>query len=184
MSRLGKKPIVIPQGVIVELSKGEIKIKGEKDEVKQKIHPLVAITQKDNSLSISVKHPEIKEERALWGTFFSLLQNMIEGVTKGYEKRLVIEGVGFTWEVQNDKLIIKVGLSHPLEYKIPSGIIAKVEKGVLIIRGADKQLVGQVAAQIRAIKKPEPYKGKGIRYIDEVIRRKAGKQAATAAKPV
>lgn len=181
MSRLGKKPISIPVGVETKIVEDQIIIKGPKGEIKQKIHPLVIINIENNNLKISVTNPENKKQKALWGTFVRLIQNMIEGVTKGFEKKLQLVGIGFRAQVSGDKLVLNIGFSHPIDYQIPSSVKISVDKDIITISGIDKQLVGEVAAQIRKLKKPEPYKGMGIRYLGEVIRKKAGKKAVAAA---
>lgn len=178
MSRLGKKPISIPAGVEAKIDQNQIIVKGPKGETRQTIHPSVVINFENNALAISVKEPEKKEQKALWGTFVRLIKNMIDGVTKGFEKKLQLVGIGFRAQASGEKLILNIGFSHPVEYNIPKGIKASVEKDIITISGIDKQLVGEAAAQVRRLKKPEPYKGVGIRYIDEVVRRKAGKKAA------
>ncbi len=178
MSRIGKKPIVIPVGVEVKLEPGQIIIKGKKGELKQEVHPFVKIEVKDKEILLNVKNPEDKKQKAIWGLFGSLIKNMIIGVTEGYEKKLEIVGVGFKVNLQGDKLVLNVGYSHPIEFKLPQGISAVVDKNIISISGIDKQLVGEVAARIRRIKKPEPYKGKGIKYVDEIIKKKVGKAAA------
>lgn len=175
MSRIGKKPIPIPPGVEVKVDGNSIKVKGTKGELIQEIHPLVKIGVVDNLVKIEVSNPKIKKQKALWGLFGSLVKNMIEGVTKGFEKKLEIIGIGFKAAVSGNKLTLNLGFTHQIEFDIPKGIIIIVEKNILTISGFDKQLVGETAARIRALKKPEPYKGKGIKYIDEVVRRKAGK---------
>lgn len=180
MSRLGKKPIIIPSGVEIKLDQNQIIVKGLKGEIKQAIHPMVIINLEDKNLKISVKNPEEKKQRALWGTYVRLLQNMIEGVTKGFEKKLQLVGIGFRAQVSGNKLVLNIGFSHPVDYQIPAGIKVDVEKDIITISGIDKQLVGEVAAQIRRLKKPEPYKGMGIRYLGEVVRKKAGKKAVAA----
>jgi large subunit ribosomal protein L6 len=177
MSRIGKQPIDIPEGVEVKIDDQKITIKGPKGELSQEIHPQVLVTQKDKIIKIEVKDPEEKSQRALWGLFQRLISNMIEGVTKGYEKKLEIIGVGYKAALQDKNLILNVGYSHPVNFAIPQGIEVKVEKNIISVAGIDKQQVGQVAAQIRSIRKPEPYKGKGIKYVDEVVQRKAGKAA-------
>lgn len=180
MSRIGKKPIKIPNGVEVKINKDELNnfvvdFKGPKGSLTVNIDKKVTVEEKDKELILTVKNPESKSDKALWGLSRSLLNNAILGITEGYSKRLEINGVGFKAELQGKKLVLKVGFSHPVEYDLPEGIEAEVEKNKIKILGIDKQLVGQVSAEIRAIKKPEPYKGKGIKYEDEVIRRKAGK---------
>ncbi|PKL72353.1 50S ribosomal protein L6 [Candidatus Kuenenbacteria bacterium HGW-Kuenenbacteria-1] len=182
MSRVGKQPINISEGVDVKIENQNILIKGSKGELIQKIHPNVKIEQKDKELLINVQKPNNKKQRALWGLFQRLISNMVEGVTKGFEKKLEINGLGYKAEVVGDKLVLNVGFSHQVNFDISKNINIKVEKNVITISGFDKQLVGETAAQIRRIKKPEPYKGKGIKYVDEVVRRKAGKAAKTAGK--
>ncbi len=182
MSRIGKNPIEIPEGVEVKIEAQELTIKGPKGELKQKIHPLVNVEQKENQILVKVNQPEDKRQRSLWGLFGSLIKNMVEGVTNGYEKKLEINGVGYRVELKDDLLILNVGYSHPIEYKLPEDITANVEKNLITISGIDKQLVGEVAAQIRKVRKPEPYKGKGIKYEDEVIIRKVGKAASKGAE--
>ncbi len=180
MSRIGKKPIEIPNSVEVKINKDELNnfvvdFKGSKGSLTVNIDKKVTVEEKDNQLILTVKNLESKSDKALWGLSRSLLNNAILGITEGYSKTLEINGVGFKAELQGKKLVLKVGFSHPVEYDLPEGIEAEVEKNKIKISGIDKQLVGQVSAEIRAIKKPEPYKGKGIKYEDEVIRRKAGK---------
>jgi large subunit ribosomal protein L6 len=182
MSRVGKQPINILEGVNIKTENQNIIIKGIKGELVQKIHPNVKIEQKDKELLISVQKPKDKKQRALWGLFQRLISNMIEGVTKGFEKKLEINGLGYKAEVSGDKLILNVGFSHQVNFNIPKNINIKIEKNIITISGIDKQLVGETAAKIRKIKKPEPYKGKGIKYLDEVIKRKAGKAAKATGK--
>ena len=179
MSRLGKKPIVIPSGVQVKLEAGVINIKGPKGELSLTIHPMVLITSGADGLTIAVKNAVDKKQRALWGTFVRLIRNMIIGVTAGFEKKLQLVGIGFRAQVSGEKLILNIGFSHPVEYQIPAGAKILVEKNIITITSVDKQLTGEVAAQIRRLKKPEPYKGVGIRYFGEVVRKKAGKKAVT-----
>lgn len=178
MSRIGKRLINIPEKVTVKIDAGNIVVKGPKGELSQFLHKDITIKQDGNNLTVSTKNPEEKFDRSLWGTYGSLINNMVIGVTEGYQKTLEISGVGFVWEVKQNKIVLKIGFSHPVEYILPKGIEAKAVKNILTISGIDKQLVGSVAAEIRALKKPEPYKGKGIKYSTEIIRRKAGKQAA------
>jgi large subunit ribosomal protein L6 len=180
MSRIGKKPIEIPQGVEVKFEDSQIIIKGPKGELKQEIHPMVKVEQKDKQLIVSVTDEGNKTQKSLWGLFGSLIKNMVEGVTEGFNKKLEVNGVGYKVALQGDKLILNVGYSHPVEYNIPKGIETEVDKNIISLSGIDKQLVGETAAQIRRIRKPEPYKGKGIKYDDEVIIKKVGKTAAKA----
>lgn len=180
MSRIGKRLINIPEKVAVKIEPGKIMIKGPKGELSQFLHKDITVKQEGDNLVVSVKDPEEKFNRSLWGTYGSLINNMVIGITEGFQKSLEISGVGFVWEAKTDKIILKIGYSHQVDYNLPKGIEAKVVKNTLVISGIDKQLVGAVAAEIRALKKPEPYKGKGIKYSNEVVRRKAGKQAAGA----
>ncbi len=182
MSRIGKKIRPIPTGVTVEINKVNLKVKGPKGELTLKLHPRVIVTQKDNNLEFSVRNENDKNERALWGTFSSLVNNMIDGVTNGFKKELEINGVGFRASMKGQNLSLEIGFSHPVEVKPMPGTSLKVEKNVITVEGTDKQVVGEMAAIIRGLKKPEPYKGKGIKYMDEVVRRKAGKTAAKGAK--
>ncbi len=175
MSRIGKKPIIIPEKVELTLEKHKIVASGPKGKIQLDIHPHVHVEKQENTLIVGVEHPEDHKDAALWGLFRNLIFNMVHGVTEGFSKELEINGIGFKAEVKKDILVLQVGYSHPVEYKIPMGIEIKVTKSIINVSGIDKQLVGQTAAEIREIKKPEPYKGKGIKYVDEVIRRKAGK---------
>ena len=181
MSRIGKKPIIIPDDVKVEIKENELVIKGPKGELKQKIHPLVRIELKDKKILITVSEPKEKRQKALWGLFGSLIKNMIKGVREGYEKKLEVIGVGYKVNLQGNKLILNLGFSHPIDFPLPSGITGAVDKNIITLTGIDKQQVGEMAVQIRRLRKPEPYKGKGIRYFGEIIRKKAGKTAAKAA---
>lgn len=180
MSRIGKKPIEIPKNVEVKINDGFIIVRGPKGELNFKIHPHVLIKIEGTEINIKVKNPEIKEDKSLWGLYGSLIKNMIAGVTAGFGKKLEINGVGYKSQVSGEKLILNVGFSHQVEFVIPKGIAVAVDKNILSVSGIDKQLVGETAARIRAVKPPEPYKGKGIKYIDEIIRRKAGKAAKAA----
>lgn len=175
MSRVGKKPVVIPAGVTVELKDETLKIKGPKGELVLPVHPKVTITQAESELTVSVKRPDVKAEKALWGLFRALINNMVVGVTTGFTKTLEINGVGYKASMSGTKLVMALGYSHPIEMETPKGLEAKVEKNIITITGIDRQLVGQFAAEIRSQREPEPYKGKGIKYSDETIRRKAGK---------
>lgn len=178
MSRLGKLPIQIPSGVEFSLDKNLLKIKGPKGQLEQAIDPLVKIENTAEGLVVKVEQTKDKKERAFWGLYRALIVNMVIGVTEGYEKKLEIKGVGYKVTVAGNKVNLNLGFSHPLEFELPEGITAVAEGNTLSISGIDKQLVGETAARIRKLRKPEPYKGKGIRYSDEIIRRKAGKTAA------
>jgi len=178
MSRLGKLPIELGEGIQAKIEGDFIVVKGPKGELKEKTHKLVKIEIDDKEIKVSVANPENKNERALWGLYRSLVRNMVMGVRDGFEKKLEISGVGFRAQASGKKLTLNVGFSHPVDFELPEGISAAVEGNVITISGIDKQLVGETAARIRRIRKPEPYKGKGIKYVDETIIRKVGKTAA------
>jgi len=178
MSRLGKLPIVLPAGTAAVLKDGVLTVTGPKGQLQQAIRPEIQITIDQDKILVNVANRENRQERALWGLFHRLIGNMVVGVTSGHEKKLEINGVGYRVNLAGQKLIFSLGFSHPVEFVLPSGITAAVEGNVVTIAGQDKQLVGEVAAQIRRLRPPEPYKGKGIKYIDEVVRRKVGKTAA------
>jgi large subunit ribosomal protein L6 len=182
MSRIGKQPIKIPQGTEVKLENGFVVVKGPKGELKEKLHNFVKVEIKSEEIIVSVNRPEVKKEGALWGLFRTLIQNMVAGVNQPFEKKLEINGVGFRAAISGTKLTLNVGYSHPVDFQLPQGVSAKVDANVITLTGISKYLVGETAAQIRKIRKPEPYKGKGIKYADEVIRRKAGKSAAKGEK--
>lgn len=180
MSRIGKKPILIPNGVNVKIKDQFVCVSGPKGELSFHFRPEVRFEKKESTINVKVKNPEEKKGRELWGSSRALLANMITGVVNGYEKKLEINGVGYRASISGEKLILNIGFSHPVEFLIPKNIDIKVDKNIITVSGIDKQFVGEIAARIRAIRKPEPYKGKGIKYIDEVIRRKAGKVVKTA----
>ena len=177
MSRLAKRPIAIPAQTEVTVSGGLVMVKGPKGTLQRPIHRMVTVEVGQGGVQVSPKGESL-QSRALIGTFASHIKNMIGGVNSGFSKKLLIEGVGYKWDVQGKTLNLALGFSHPVKVAIPDGLTVKADKGALDISGFDKELVGQFAADIRAMKKPEPYKGKGIRYDGEVIRRKQGKKAA------
>jgi large subunit ribosomal protein L6 len=177
MSRLAKRPIAIPQKTEVTVSADTITVKGPKGTLARPAHRLIAVEQGADGVQVSMKKDTL-EARALVGSYASHIRNMFEGVTTGFSKKLLIEGVGYKWDVAGKTLNLSLGFSHPVKVSIPEGLTVTVEKGTLTITGFDKEQVGQFAANVRALKKPEPYKGKGIRYDSEVIRRKQGKKAA------
>lgn len=182
MSRIGKQPVIVPAGVKVNLSAVDISVEGPKGKLHRLLPPVVSVEFKDGKLEVKRPNDDGKT-RSLHGLTRALLNNMVEGVTKGYSQGLHIEGVGYRAAVAGKKLTLSLGYSHPVEFSIPEGINIAVENQTeLMVSGPDKELVGQVAANIRFLRKPEPYRGKGIRYKDEVIRRKAGKTATTGAK--
>lgn len=178
MSKIGKQPIKIPDGITVEITGSEVIIKSVKSELKTPLLKGIKPILEDGYLRLDLTG-EGKQARSNWGTMRSLLANAVYGLTKGFEKTLLLEGVGYRVTKEGNDLLMNLGFSHPVRYKAPEHITFEVEKNsVLRIKGFDKTLVGQVAAEIRSFKKPEPYKGKGFRYADEIIRRKAGKKAA------
>ncbi|MBU0661533.1 50S ribosomal protein L6 [Patescibacteria group bacterium] len=180
MSRIGKQTIEIPQGVTVSVAEGSVAVKGPKGELNRILNSLVTVVLTDNVVTVDVANKEDKKERALWGTFASHIKNMVIGVTEGFKKQLEINGVGYRVAMQGKDLKVEAGYSHPVIYKMPEGIIASTEKNLITLESSDKELLGRIASEIRSIRKPEPYKGKGIKYVDEVIRRKAGKTAKAA----
>lgn len=177
MSRIGRKPIQVPSGVSVTINGNEIKIKGPKGELGISYHPNMRVSFKDNVIEVT-RPDDLKENRALHGLTRALIQNMIKGVTEEYKKILDIVGVGYKAELKGNNLLLSMGYSHPIYFIPPAGIKLETPTPTqIIVSGIDKQLVGQVASKIRSFRKPEPYKGKGIKYSTEVIRRKAGKTA-------
>ncbi len=178
MSRIGKKIIAVPQGVTVAVENGVITVTGPKGSLQQQLHPVVSIEQNEEGLQVKVANEENKQQRAVWGLFGSLIRNMIEGVVNGYKKELEVNGVGYRVAMKGTDIELNVGFSHPVTFKVPAGVTATTQDNRITIEGIDKQLVGETAAQIRKIRKPEPYLGKGIKYVDEEIRRKAGKAAS------
>ncbi|QSH39266.1 50S ribosomal protein L6 [Candidatus Kaiserbacteria bacterium] len=176
MSRIGKQAIVIPAGVEVSITDNVISVKGKGGELQKNLHDDVSIVVDGEAVVVTPKN-ETRAAQALWGTFSSHMRNMIDGVNTPFEKKLLVEGVGFKVDLSGSKLVLNVGFSHPIEMIVPDGLDVSVEKNEITIKGANKETVGQFAANVRANKKPEPYKGKGIRYHDEVVRRKEGKRA-------
>jgi len=179
MSRVGRKPIEIPKGVEVSIEGSLVKIKGSKGELQREVRPEIKVEVKDNQILV-IPLKEIKGVKTFWGLTRALIANMIKGVTEGYQKKLEIEGVGYRASLEGEDLVLNIGYSHPVKIKKPEGISFSAEKNAIIVSGIDKEKVGQIAAKIRAVRKPEPYKGKGIRYEGEQIRRKTGKKAIGA----
>ncbi len=177
MSRIGKKPVSVSTGVEASVRANVISVKGPKGTLSFAHHPDVSVALTDGVFTVS-KVGEAKRAQAVWGTTAKAIANMIEGVTKGFEKRLELNGVGFRMAVQGKKINLALGFSHPVEVMIPDGIEAKIEANILILSGIDKQKVGQFAAEVRGLKPVEPYKGKGFKYVDEIVRRKEGKKAS------
>ncbi len=188
MSRIGKKIINIPKDVEVKIDGRRVVVKGPKGELSEITPSELKVELRDSTGEESGGQKELiitpqgesKKIYSLWGLFRSLVSNMIKGTTEGFEKKLEVEGIGFRAALSGNKLVLNLGLSHPVEIEAPEGIEFNVEKNVITVSGRNKQLVGQIAAKIRDQKRPEPYKGKGIRYSGEIVRRKAGKKAAAA----
>lgn len=181
MSRIGKLPITIPNGVTVTINGQTVMVKGPKGELQHTVNPEIKVEQNENQIVLTARN-DSQEARSLYGLNRTLVANLVIGVTDGFKIRLEIQGVGYRANVQGNKLVLSLGFSHPVEHPIPNGIEVKMDeesKNVIIVTGIDKQLVGQQAAVIRGYRKPEPYKGKGIRYEGEYVRRKTGKAAGS-----
>lgn len=177
MSRVGKKPVTIPAGVEVLIQDGVLTVKGPLGTLTRSIRPEVSINVEGGVATVSPLQSSL-EAKALWGTYASHLENMVSGVQKTFQKKLILEGIGFKMEVKGSDLSMSLGFSHPVTVPIPEGLTAVVEKGTLTVSGINKELVGEFIAKVRALKKPEPYKGKGFRYEGEVIKMKQGKKSA------
>mgnify|MGYP003385975344 CR=1 FL=1 len=177
MSRLAKRPIAIPKQAEITVSADSISVKGPKGTLVKPAHRLISVEVLPEGVQVAQK-TQSREAQALVGTYASHMRNMMHGVTQGFSKKLLIEGVGYKWEVQGSSLNMALGFSHPVKMDIPQGLTVVAERAALTISGFDKEMIGQFAANVRALKKPEPYKGKGIRYDGEVIRRKQGKKSA------
>lgn len=177
MSRIGRQIIAIPEKVTVEINDGLLTVKGPKGELKREFKPVVTVNVNGSEVTLTPNRTDI-ETNSLWGTYASHVKNMIKGVVEPYVEKLILEGIGFKAEVAGTNLKMSLGFSHPVNVEIPAGITMTSEKGLLTITGIDKEAVTQFAANLRSMKKPEPYKGKGFRYEKEVIRRKQGKKTA------
>jgi large subunit ribosomal protein L6 len=177
MSRISKNPIEIPAGVTVSVDKSTVSVTGPKGSLTRTFNPLIAIAMEGNTIVLTKKGEDVFA-RSLWGTVGSHIKNMMMGVQTPYEKKLILEGVGFKSAVSGKSLDLALGFSHPVKIEIPEGLTVTADKNIISISGIDKELVGQFSAYVRSQKKPEPYKGKGFRYDDEVIRRKQGKKSA------
>ncbi len=177
MSRIGKQQIQIPAGVEVHFDAHAVRVKGPQGELVRELRDEVIFKKEDTIITAEPRRND-KFSRSLWGTYVAHIKNMIAGVVTPYSKKLLVEGVGFKWDVKGQDVNLSLGFSHPVVKTIPKGLTVVAEKGTLTITGIDKEAVGLFANQIRSLKKPEPYKGKGIRYSDEVIRRKQGKKSA------
>ncbi len=178
MSRIGKKPIPILEGFQVKIEDQKVIIRGPKGELSKEIPQEIKIEIKNNKIFVIPKI-ETKRTKSLWGLTWALLFNMIKGINDGYEKKLQIEGLGYRVSLEGQNLILQVGFTHPVKIESPEGIKFSVEKNIITVSGIDKELVGQIAAKIRKVRPPEPYKGKGIRYLGEIVRKKMGKKAVT-----
>ncbi len=177
MSRLGKKGIEIPAKTEVKINDGIVTVKGPLGELSRTFKKNIVITMEGNKIDLKPAKDTL-ENKALWGTYASHIMNMIEGVNKGYTNKLIVEGIGYKADVTPTEITLKVGFSHPVKVAIPKNLKVTSEKGIIVITGIDKELVTSFAACIKSIKKPEPYKGKGIRFEGEIIRRKEGKKTA------
>lgn len=176
MSRIGKKVIKIPEGINAVFNNGLLSVKSAKGVIERMFKPTISIKIENGEITFAPEKIN-KQTKALWGTVASHTKNMIEGLTKGFEKKLILEGVGFKSEVKGNKLVLALGFSHPVEVSIPEGVSLKAEKNVITGNSINKDLLGEFMASVRALKKPEPYKGKGFRYEGEIIRRKEGKKS-------
>ena len=178
MSRIGRKPVTVPKGVTLQLEGSNVAVKGPRGELRRSLHPDMQVALEKDQFTVT-RPSEEKRHKALHGLTRTLVQNMVEGVSKGFSKTLEIQGVGYKAEAKPYGVNLIVGYSHPVKYEAPKGIKISVDNNTVVkIEGADKELVGQVAAELRGVRPPEPYKGKGIRYQGEQVRRKAGKTGA------
>ena len=178
MSRLGRKPIPIAKGVNVTIGADTVAVKGPKGELKRSIPEGVKVKLEDGNVVVT-RDSDSRDHRARHGLMRALLANMVKGVTDGFERKLEINGVGYRAEVTGQKLTMALGYSHPVIYDLPKGIGAKVDKNIVILTGSDREMLGETAAKVRSFRPPEPYKGKGVKYIEETIRRKVGKTGAS-----
>ncbi|MGA6927092.1 MAG: 50S ribosomal protein L6 [Desulfosarcina sp.] len=175
MSRVGKKPITIPDKTSIDYSDRQLVVKGEKGTLSRTLHPAVDLTIQENTISVTIDQDD-RKNRSLQGLTRSLVANMVDGVSKGFERTLEINGIGYRAEMKGNAIVLNLGYSHPIDFELPDGISAAVDKNnVIRLTGIDKEKVGQTAASIRKLRKPEPYKGKGVKYAEEYIQRKAGK---------
>ncbi len=176
MSRIGKKIIILPEKTELKVVDGSVLVKGPLGELSRVLHPVIEVKVSGNEARVNIKKVTL-ESRALWGAYASHITNMIAGVNKLFEKKLILEGIGFKSEVSGNKITLALGFSHPVVVLIPESLKVTAEKNVITVSGRDKEQVGQFTARLRSLKKPEPYKGKGMRYNDEIIRRKQGKKS-------
>lgn len=180
MSKIGKQPIKLPSGVTVEVNGSTVVVSGPKGKLTKIFDPVAKVSVSEGEVKVAVSK-EDKRSLAIWGTTRNVIANMIIGVSEGWSKKLELVGTGYRAEVRSNTLVLTVGYSHTIDIVAPEGITFKVEKNVITVDGYDKEVVGQISANIRATREPEPYKGKGVKYMNEVIRRKAGKAAKAAA---
>jgi large subunit ribosomal protein L6 len=177
MSRIGKQIIQLPEKTEVNVSGNSVSVRGPLGELSRALHPMIEVKVNGSEVTVEPKKLTL-ESKALWGTYAAHMKNMVEGVNKPFEKKLILEGIGYKSEVKGDEITFALGFSHPVKVKIPQGLKVTAEKNVITVSGTNKELVGEFAASLRALKKPEPYKGKGMRYDTEVIKRKQGKKTA------
>ncbi len=177
MSRIGKKIIILPANTELSIAGGNVVVKGPLGELSRPLHPMIEVKVEGAEVTVNPKRLTL-ESRALWGTYASHILNMVSGVNTPFQKKIILEGIGYKSEVKGDKIVFALGFSHPVEMEIPKTLKVTAEKNNIVVSGSDKEEVGSFAAKIRSQKKPEPYKGKGMRYEGEVIRRKQGKKSA------
>ncbi len=177
MSRLGKLPIKLPEGLTVKFENNNLEVKGPKGQLKLNVSPIVNLDLKESEIVLSVNDSS-KKSKAFWGLFHALIKNMVIGVTEGFEKKLEINGVGYRATLAGNTLKLNLGFSHPVDFNLPEGVSASIEGNTITLSSIDKALLGETAQKIRSFRPPEPYKGKGIKYSDEIIIKKAGKTAA------
>jgi len=177
MSRIGKQPIILPSGVEASIATDSVTVKGSKGELTSPLFAGITVSQDGDRLTISCADLDTKKTKSYYGLVRALLANNVKGVSKGFEKTLELRGVGYRAQIQGNVLNLSLGFSHPVAYALPDGVEARVEKSNIFISGIDKQKVGQAAAEIRAFRPPEPYKGKGVRYVGEYVAMKEGKKA-------
>ncbi|MBX4195920.1 50S ribosomal protein L6 [Candidatus Parcubacteria bacterium] len=177
MSRIGKQVVTLPEKTEINVSDRSFSVKGPLGEIERELHPSIGVKVNGRDVTIEPKRLTL-ESKALWGTYAAHLRNMVDGVNKAFEKKLILEGIGFKSEVKGDEIVFALGFSHPVKVKIPKDLKVTAEKNVITVSGMNREQVGEFAGKLRALKKPEPYKGKGMRYADEVIKRKQGKKTA------
>lgn len=174
MSRLGRKPIEVPKGVSIQATADQVAVKGPKGELKRAVPAGVSVKQEGSEIAVS-RQSDSREHRARHGLMRALLANMIHGVSTGFERQLEVNGVGYRAEVAGQKLTLTLGYSHPIVFELPKGLSAKIDKNLIVLSGIDREQLGEAAAKIRGFRPPEPYKGKGVKYVEETIKRKVGK---------